>query len=453
MQSNFKKYILLIISVCLILIAIIIITVLSIIKNEDNIINTEDYYEEEYEDEQDNEFSKVEDRNTFFKVEDCIKKYYQYLDIDSYEEDDEEYIPGAEESLALIEGITSDEERNDYIINLLNNKFIEKNNITNKNLYNFVKPIDLDKYTVQVVKEYVRTNKNVKNYYVIAKIVDNNNYEIIDDVYYIVNTNIEDELFNIYPLNGQLDDMNDFVDDDKIEAKGNNVIVTNLIKDGEMALKYFSDFKMNAMNKTEYAFNLLDEEYRGKRFNNDKNKFDNFIDKNKQEMSLITITQYLVNDYDGYKEYVCKDKYENTYIFKETGIMEYSVKLDNYTIETDKFKEEYQNADSQYKVTMNVDKWIQMINNRDYTSAYNMLDETFRNNNFNGDEAVFEEYMRNKYPLHYKVSNVKYEKENGNVYSQQISLTNIETNEESGEEINIIMKLKEGTDFVMSFSM
>lgn len=465
MQGKDKKKIYILISILIVLILIIaIIIICSLLLNNDNgyvehekeenpleTLEEGQYYKEKEGNINEFEFNDITDRNLFFRIEDCLQLYYKYLDIDNYEE--QEYVPGSEESFASMQGITSDKERNQLIINLLSEKYINDNKISTDNLYDFVKPIDLGRYKLQVIKEKVYTNKNVRNYYVVAKVIDNNNYEVTNTLYYIINSNIEDDSFSIYPLEQEPDNIYNYINDEKIEPKDNNQLQTKTIKDLDMALKYFSDFKMNAMHKTEYAFKLLDDEYREKRFNNDKNKFDTFIDNNIQEWAPITITQYLVNDYDGYKEYVCKDKYENVYIFKEIGIMEYTVKLDNYTIMTDKFKEEYEKSDEQNKVMMNIDKWIQMLNNRDYTSAYNMLDETFKNNKFNGDENVFEEYMRNKYPLHYKASYVQFKKQSGDIYVQQVFLLEIGGETEQGEEINIVMKLEGDTEFVMSFEV
>lgn len=460
-KDRVRKYLL--VAIIIIIIVIVIICGFLLLNNKNEYMEHEreenplevleegEYYREKEGVINESEFNDVTDRNLFFRIENCLQLYYKYLGINNYEEQD--YVPGADESFASMQGITSDKKRNEIIINLLSEKYISDNDISIENLYNFVEPIDLNRYKLQVIKEKVYANKNVRNYYVVAHLIDNSNYEIANTLYYIVNSNIQNDAFSIYPLEKEPDNIYNYINDEKIEQNDNNQLQTKVIKDVEMALKYFSDFKMNAMNKTEYAYNLLDEEYRKKRFNNDKNKFDTFIDNNIQEWAPITITEYLVNNYNGYKEYVCKDKYQNTYIFKETGIMEYTVKLDNYTITTDKFKQEYEKADAQNKVMMNVDKWIQMLNNRDYTSAYNMLDETFRNNNFNGDENAFEEYMRNKYPLHYEVSYVQFEEQPGDIYSQQVFLIEMGAETELGEYLNIVMKLEEGTDFVMSFEV
>ena len=185
--------------------------------------------------------------------------------------------------------------------------------------------------------------------------------------------------------------INDCNDIDEIQINKNTESINNnnlysyeRVTDAEMAQKYFIKYKQLLLNDTEKAYNRLDEEYRNKRFDNYEG-FEKYVNNNKQEIDNLSIDEYLVNEYEDYKEYVCKDKFKNIYKFKTTSVVDYTVELDTYTIITNKFKETYNKADIQNKVMMNVDKWIQMLNNRDYEEAFNVLYETFRNNNFNVD--------------------------------------------------------------------
>ena len=144
------------------------------------------------------------------------------------------------------------------------------------------------------------------------------------------------------------------------------------------------------------------------------------------------------------------DKYENYYIFRVTDFTEYTVILDNYTIMTANFKSAYDNADVQGRTMLNCDKWIQMLNNRDYSAAYNVLDETFRNNNF-GSVDNFENYMRQNYGEHYDIDFDDFSNE-GDTYIQPITLNTISGSGET-KEITIIMRLSDNYGFTMSFVM
>ena len=132
--------------------------------------------------------------------------------------------------------------------------------------------------------------------------------------------------------------------------------------------------------------------------------------------------------------------------------MKYSLLLDTYTITTDEFKQQYQNSSNENKVKLNVDKWFDMINNRDYKNAFNYLDETFRTNNLKNDPNTFEAYMRDQYPLHYQVLYGEITERNG-TYVQSVKLKDI-TGEDSTEYmLDIIMQLQDDMNFVMSFTM
>ena len=195
----------------------------------------------------------------------------------------------------------------------------------------------------------------------------------------------------------------------------------------------------------------MNQEYRNKRFGNYET-FSKYVDNNLQDIAKLSFTQYLVNNYDGYKEYVCKDKYENLYIFHETAVMDFTLMLDTYTLDNEKFLEKYNSSDDQYKVAMNIDKWIQMLNCRDYSSAFKVLDETFRTDNFANDVDKFEAYMRQYFPDHYELDFGEFSEETG-TYIQDITLKDITGQNEEEISKTIYMELGEGTDFVMSFNL
>ena len=112
--------------------------------------------------------------------------------------------------------------------------------------------------------------------------------------------------------------------------------------------------------------------------------------------------------------------------------------------------EKYNSSSNENKVAMNVEKIESAINNRDYKFIYNKLDETFKNNNFKSLDE-FAEYINKNF---FDNNNLEYESisNEGNVYIYTIKLTDV-NNEENTKTMTIIMKLKEGTDFVMSFSI
>ena len=97
--------------------------------------------------------------------------------------------------------------------------------------------------------------------------------------------------------------------------------------------KYFNDYKNILINNKEEAYNLLNKDYREKRFNN-YNNFLSYLDKNVTEYTYsLAIDKYSVSSVSGKKIYNVVANNKNQFIFKENSIMNYEVYLDDYTVE------------------------------------------------------------------------------------------------------------------------
>ena len=232
-----------------------------------------------------------------------------------------------------------------------------------------------------------------------------------------------------------------------IEKNNDNAFSIESNIDQEMCQKYFTNYKTNMIYDVEFAFECLNKEYATKRFG-ELDNFKSYLRNNWKEINKVELKKYQVNHNGDYTEYICVDQFGNLYIFKEDAVLNFTLQLDTYTIPTEKFIEAYQAKDKKNKVMMNIDKWVQMLNNRDYTAAYKVIDETYRKNTF-GSQEEFENVMREKLPLHYEIQYSNFSEEN-EINIQDINLIAIE---ESGEAtpITIIMQLRDELDFVMSF--
>ena len=382
----------------------------------------------------------VQDESRYFTVVNCINDYLSKININN-----SVYYGRGENNEQIL--IVKEEDIKQNIYDLLSKNYIEKNKIDLYNLNNFIEMKEEDSIFVPItIKQKV--GENSTKYLATGIIQDlNNNY--IDDLNIIVNLDIMNSTYSIEPLenynNGNIEN-----EDESIEKNDNNSFNIQKITNEYVSTQLLVRFKRLSLCKPEVAYNLIDEEYRNKRFK-DLNGFKKFVDDNRDEISRITTDKYLANKYEDSKEYICMDKYENIYVFNVKDMSNMSVKLDTYTIISDKFKETYDSSDEEYKVAMNIDKWVQMLNTRDYKTAYSVLDETFRNNNW-GSEETFEQYMRENFPLHYDVEYITYSNE-GATYVQQINLTDITGENEGTISLNIIMQLKDNYEFVMSFSV
>lgn len=375
-------------------------------------------------------------------VSNAVTTYIQTLDMNN-----SRYF-GQDESGNLID-IVSENEKMQFILNLLSSDYISQNNITTQNLQEFVETKEEQLIFVPIEMKKL-ADENISTF-VTYGIVENLNYELNDEVTLIVNIDFNNRTFSIEPTTQNYDEITN-IDQNmtSIEQNDNNQYSIPTLNNENIVRDHINQYKRLVLAVPEVIYEKFDETYRNERFGSLEN-FQNYISKNADEIKSISLDEYLVNTYEGYTQYIGRDKYDNVYIFNENSVLDFTIQLDTYTILTDNFKTTYDEGNDMQKVRMNIDRWVEMINNRDYHTAYKYLDETFRNNNFASEEA-FEQYMRENFPLHYKLQVGNFEETN-QTYTQYIVLTDI--TEESDEQIEntIIMQLKDDYDFVMSFSV
>lgn len=223
------------------------------------------------------------------------------------------------------------------------------------------------------------------------------------------------------------------------------------VTDKQMAEKYFTSYIQLMINNLEQSYTLLEKEYQTERFSTYE-MYNKYIQNNILYLKQAKLESVSIKDYDSYKKYTCKDQYGKVYVFKETAVMEYTVQLDDYTLENDAFNKKYEEANSRDKGLLNVDKFFKMINMQDYTSAYSVLDDSFKQNYFK-TQTNFENYMKNKVFRYNKVDYKEYSNKITDIYTYKVVLTDLTEENTNEVEFNIVMKLLEGTNFVMSFEV
>ncbi len=76
--------------------------------------------------------------------------------------------------------------------------------------------------------------------------------------------------------------------------------------------------------------------------------------------------------------------------------MNYTVIIDTYTIDIPEFLDKYNKGTPQEKVLLNLNKFMQSINNKDYKFAYSLLADGFKQNNFQTLDK-FEGYIKTNF--------------------------------------------------------
>lgn len=213
---------------------------------------------------------------------------------------------------------------------------------------------------------------------------------------------------------------------------------------------YFNDYKTYALTNPKQAYELLNKEYREKRFK-DLDEYKLYISNNKEKIASDNLEKYQIAVDDEKTRYICLGKYENYYIFCENSVMDYSIILDTYTIDQPEFIEKYDEANEKGKCILNIEKVKQALNSGDYKYIYGKLNEQFKNKNYSTLSA-FENYMKSNLNKYNKIEYKEFKNE-GETYIYNVELTDLLGKTDKTINMQILMQLKEDRDFVMSFSI
>lgn len=395
----------LLISIIILLLLIIILIIAILLLNNSNIKKHDDNpstiaFEQT---------EKIGNKSLFYNIDANIKKYIEY----SYKKN----------------------------TNAMNSISSGKLSIENKSNYHSVEMYILDKISnITVFVHGVTRDTKEENHYMVVKLDYSNN------AFSIENSNRQ-EYENA--VNNILD--NKDKQDVTIQKNEYNEIVSRNITDFEILGIYFEDYKYKAINNVELAFNLLNSEYKSKKFNNDINLYKEYVQKNDNRFTNANIVKHGITKEGQFAKYICIDNYNNYYEFYETGIGEYTVILDNYTLETDDFTNKYNKLSDKEKAISNVDKVIKLINEKNYTQLYEYLNIEFKKRYFK-NQAEFEKYMQNNFFDNNIVGTLTIKNE-GNIFTIEVPYKEGLSSAAEQRTKTFIVKLKEGTDFELSFNV
>lgn len=441
-MNNLRKKLLIIIIVMFVVI-LLLFSLINLLKKKDELGT--DYGESELEKintyESNQEIIEVNNKNKYYAIEKILNTYVLYIKqmkgiIDFQKYEDQE---------VKNQGVSQ-------LYDILDEEYIQEFDIEKEDLQDKIK--EYKDYDLKINKMYMYEKTSSINIYFVYASIDN------EELNLLIKTDSENMTFSIFlddyiKENEYYTEMNSediSISENNIEKNDSNQYRYVNITDEYVVIQYMNTLKDSIINDTEYVYNkLLDKEYKDKRFAGIDN-FLEYIQDNKEEFENIEIKKYLVNYFDDYVEYVCIDQYDNTYIFKESAIMNFTFKLDNYTIATDKFKETYDTAEDEKKVQMNIDKFFQMINRHDYKSSYNCLADNFKDNYFNTEEE-FEEYAKDRFFSYNKIEFKKYDKKGNGIYVFELELNDLLEEDDETRNISIIMQLEDDMNFKMSFDM
>lgn len=439
-------------------IIIVLITVLLIILKQSPQNTRPDEYDNTLQDSGLYQFDKtiqpVTIRNNFYVVKTCIEKFYLTCSNLSEATNSDFMLEG--EALELIQ--EEQQESINAIYNMLDAEYIQYSNITKENLTNQLEV--KDEVSVQINHMYVsEQSANTAIYFVYGTLMEkasgkDTNFSMIVKLDMLHKTfklflqdYVEEKYANIDSMIGK--DIGISMEE-QISNDTNNIFEYKNINDEQYITDLFDSYKTKLLYDRSMAYQLLNVQYANAKFETQQN-FESYIQENLSRIASLTLKQYQKTVKDSITQYVCSDQNGNYYIFQETAPMQYTVILDTYTIDLPEFIEKYENSTDEQKVLWNIQKFFEAINQADYKYAYNKLDETFRANNFK-TQAEFENYVKTNFFTQNQLTAGNAQKQN-NIYLYDITIQDTTGVSQNTITKTFVMQLKEGTDFVMSFSV
>lgn len=432
-NKNYIKY--LIISLSILAIIIIILLIFLSKRNTKYVpeANGENYYE-----------FYATTKDSYFDVNACMTKYLNAISI--INKTYYEYDNNGDLSVA-----TDEEGFKEEIYSILSNNYINKNDIDLKNLYNYVETLD-EKVIFVPLEIGMLQNDSIQSFIVYGLAENIMDLKVEDKIFAVVNIDIENNVFSIEPIYGEYNSIKEI----KLGQLETEITINNYnnfsrrVDNYEETCKdYINLYKRLALGYPEKMYQFLDEEYRTKKFGS-KEAFIKYVEQNRKTIMGIRLEQFKVNNDKDYTEYVCLDQYGNYYIFIEKGILDYSVMLDTYTVNSTEFIDNYYGIQPTDKIALNIEKIFNALNDKDYNYIYNKLAQGFKEKYFPKLED-FEDYMKENFFDNNEVEFIYYEKESEEYYSHTIKIK--DKNSEQYKIIKIIMNLKEATNFEFSFNV
>lgn len=270
--------------------------------------------------------------NLYFTVDNCIKNYISFVVNENY----------------------------NVLINILNEEYVNKNNINNENISKKLQKYEGNSF-YRTYEEYNLTGVSFSSYYVKGKIGD-------EFVYFELGLDISNNTYDIKPISSDeylklIDTVSNPTNSQEktIAKKKNNTIPFKKYDEDEIGIVYLCDYFYLMLTDPKQSYDMLNEEYKKAKFKN-INSFNDYINNNRDKIELMyklgtmdsndfeSFDQYynfkqknkkykpgifLINkENDEYTQYVCTNESDDYYIFNVRNPGNYEVLLDNTTVET-----------------------------------------------------------------------------------------------------------------------
>lgn len=447
-MAKIKKYILILV---LILIILVVILGYLILNNKNNI-------QEDFPDEQPwiptDDISRtvqiVDIRNEFYTIKRCVEKFYIYYGEIFKDIQEDTY----DNTLEVTEYEKIQNNKKEKLYKILDDEYLNYKGLTIENLNTKLKKVG--DITITIKNMYwIPKNESIGLYFVYGFQKDASNNEItnfsmmvkIDKrnrTYKLLLEDYVEEYYKDLKIGDYIE-----IKEEEIKNDIYNQYSFKEITDEEYTKDLFLHYRRIFKESKEETYNLLDEKYKEKNFES-LDEYLKYVNDHYLKIINAKLETYNRKNKTEYTQYIFKDTNGNYYIFKETAPFQYNVMLDNYTIPTEDFIETYNASKDAEKVVLNIKKFFMGIDDKNYGYSYSVLSEAFRNNKYLSKND-FINYAEQNFFEKNKIEYINYTEENG-VYIYKIKISDATGKSAETKQFNMIIRLKEGTDFEMSFS-
>lgn len=444
-MKDTKKYIKILL--ILIVVTIILIFIISLVQKEKDkkeaMENPEITFKEPETIVEDEKINFAMSKADYLRVNSCLTQF-----VTTINKDNSIYYARNEENEFV--KVVGDKEIKQNLLNVLSEEYIQKKSITIDNVTQYIYDINESCLYVPIIVNQVAETDNIKIFEIYG-IIEKSGHELLGESYLILNMDILNDTFSVEILNGKEQfSQTEKSDNNMIENKGNNTYTDPYKINEEIIKMYISNYKKVALAFPELAYEyFLDDSYKSAKFGSVDN-YKKYVKNNIDKITAINITQYQVNEQKGYTQYIGIDKEGNQYFFNSTNGAEFKLLLDYYTVDVPQFTEKYNVASDTEKIAYNIQKCLDAINGDDYSYMYSKLSENFKNNYY-PTENDFKQAIVQKLFDKNTITDISASLE-GDIYDCEVIISNKDNLNES-KKITIIMQLREGTDFVMSFNV
>lgn len=386
------------------------------------------------------------DKNSYYVAKSCVEKFYEYYS-EIFDEEYEGYLINSQEDKDKVKL-----KRTEKIYMMLDKEYIEYEGITLenltsklgkkenisiliKNIYSVQKDETISIYFVQGTTNEVLSSK-VSDFNIMLKIdFKNRTFKLL----------LGEKVKKYY---SDLQNQKEIEIEEQISNDTYNTFRYEHITEKDYINDLFMHYKKSVRFSKEDSYNLLDENYKKICFEN-SNDYLLYLDSNYSKIVSARLDEYNKEEKTNWTEYLFKDKKGNYYIFKETAPFKYTVQLDNYTIPTQEFKQQYNGSSDKQKTAFNIKQFFKGIDDKNYGYSYNVLSESFKNNKY-PTKGEFVNYVKQNFFDKNEIEYINWKKEN-NLYIYEIKITDATGKSSEEKKFNMIVKLNSGTNFEISF--